>query len=55
MWHAWKERENRTGFLCKSPKERNHSEDERVDGRMGSEWILRRFDRGCRFDSTGSG
>jgi hypothetical protein len=25
------------------PKERDHSEDRGVDGRMGSEWILRRL------------
>jgi hypothetical protein len=24
----------------KSPKERDHLEDQSVDGRMGSEWIL---------------
>jgi hypothetical protein len=29
-----------------SPKERDHSEDQGVDERMGSEWILGRLDRG---------
>jgi hypothetical protein len=27
-------------FCWESPKERGHSEDQGVDGRMGSEWIL---------------
>jgi hypothetical protein len=30
-------------FLWESPKERDHSEDQGVDGRMGSVWILGRF------------
>jgi hypothetical protein len=29
--------------LMESPKKRGHSEDEGVDGRMGSEWILGRL------------
>jgi hypothetical protein len=27
-------------FWCERSKERDHSEDRGVDGRMGSEWIL---------------
>jgi hypothetical protein len=35
--------------------ERDHSEDQGVDWRMGSEWILGRLAEGCGLDSTGSG
>jgi hypothetical protein len=38
-----------------SPKERYHLEDQGVDGRMGSEWILGRLAGVCRVDLTGSG
>jgi hypothetical protein len=34
---------NCTRFWWESPKERAHSEDQGVDGRMGSEWILGRL------------
>jgi hypothetical protein len=40
MWHAWERTENCTRFWWGSPKERDHSEDQGVGGRMGSEWIL---------------
>jgi hypothetical protein len=30
-------------------------EDQGVDGKMGSEWILGKLGWGCRLDSTGSG
>jgi hypothetical protein len=43
MWHAWERRENCTRFWRESPKERDHSEDQGVGGRMGSEWILGRL------------
>jgi hypothetical protein len=43
MWHAWEWKENCTRFWCEIQKERDHSEDRGVDGRMGSEWILRRM------------
>jgi hypothetical protein len=39
MWHAWERRGKCTGFWCKIPKERDHLEDQSVDGKMGSEWI----------------
>jgi hypothetical protein len=29
--------------LVESPKERDHSEDQGIGGRMGSEWILKRL------------
>jgi hypothetical protein len=32
-----------TRFRCESPKERDHSKDQEVGGRMGSEWILGRL------------
>jgi hypothetical protein len=42
MWHAWERGEICTGFWLESPKG-DHLEDQGVDGRMGSEWILRRL------------
>jgi hypothetical protein len=42
-------------FWWESPKERNHSEDQGVDGRVGSEWILGRMAGECKVDSVGSG
>jgi hypothetical protein len=41
--------------LVGCPKERDHSEDQDVSGRMGSEGILGRLAVGCGMDSTGSG
>jgi hypothetical protein len=38
MWHARERREKCTRFWWKSPKERDHSEDRGVDGRMGLEF-----------------
>jgi hypothetical protein len=43
MWHAWERTGKFTRFWWKSPKERYHLEDQGVDGRMGSEWILGRL------------
>jgi hypothetical protein len=37
------ERGKCTGFWWESPKEGDHSENQGVDGRMGSEWILGRL------------
>jgi hypothetical protein len=39
MWHAWDRGEKCTKFWW-SPKERDHSEDQGVEGRMGLEWIF---------------
>jgi hypothetical protein len=46
MWHAWDSGEKCTKFWWGSPKERYHLEDQGVEGRMGSEWILGRL-AGC--------
>jgi hypothetical protein len=44
-----------TRFWWESQKERDHSEDQGVGGKMGSEWILGRLAWGGGLDSTGSG
>jgi hypothetical protein len=41
-----REERKRKVFSWESPKERNHLEDQGVDGRMESEWILGRMPRG---------
>jgi hypothetical protein len=41
MWHAWERREKCTRFWWESPKERDHSEDQGVGGKMGCKMILR--------------
>jgi hypothetical protein len=51
MWHAWEGREKCTRFWWESPKETDHSEDQGLNGRMGSD----RIGWGRGFDSTGSG
>jgi hypothetical protein len=48
MWHAWKRGEKSTGFWWKSLKERDHSEDRGVDGRMWNVFILLRIGTGGR-------
>jgi hypothetical protein len=40
MWQAWERGGKCTGFWWEGPKERGHSEDRSIDGRMGSEWLL---------------
>jgi hypothetical protein len=55
MWHAWERGETCRGFWWEGPKENVHLEDEGVDGRMGSKWILGRLvEGGCGMDSPGS-
>jgi hypothetical protein len=49
MWHAWDIRENNIRFGWKSQNERDNSEDLRIDGRMGSEWILGRLAGGVEW------
>jgi hypothetical protein len=43
--------------LVRTPKEKYHSEDQGVGGKIESEWILQlgRLAGGCGLDSTGSG
>jgi hypothetical protein len=36
MWHAWEKGETCTVFWWESLREKAHSEDQGVDGRMGS-------------------
>jgi hypothetical protein len=55
MWHAWERRENCKRFWWESPKERDHSEDQGIGGRMGSEWILGRLAWRGGLDLTCSG
>jgi hypothetical protein len=55
MWYAWEWREKHKRFWWESLKERDHSEDEGVGERIGSEWILGRLAGGCGLDSTCSG
>jgi hypothetical protein len=43
MWHAWERREKCTRFWWENQKKRDHSEDQGVDGNMGSEWTLGRL------------
>jgi hypothetical protein len=42
-------RKYRKVYKGESPKERAHSEETGVDGRMGSEWSLRRLARGVEW------
>jgi hypothetical protein len=53
MWHAWERNVYRV--LMGKPEKRDHFEDQGVDGRMGSEWILGRLAGECRLDPVGSG
>jgi hypothetical protein len=36
MWHAWERGEKCTEFWWERPKEKDHLEQQGVDGRMGS-------------------
>jgi hypothetical protein len=40
MWHAWERIGNYTSFWWESPKGRDNWEDQGVDGRILSKWIL---------------
>jgi hypothetical protein len=41
MWHAWERNVYRV--LMGKQEGKNHLEDQGIDGRMGSEWILGRL------------
>jgi hypothetical protein len=43
MWHAWERAVKCTRLWWESPAERDHSEDQGVDGRVGSKWIVGRL------------
>jgi hypothetical protein len=43
MWRTWERAGKGTRFWWESAKERYHSEDGGVDGRLGSELIFRRL------------
>jgi hypothetical protein len=40
MWHAQEKREKCTRVWWENPKKRDYSEEQDIDRRMGSEWIL---------------
>jgi hypothetical protein len=40
MWHAWEGTGKSTGYWWECQKERDHLEDQGIDGGMGSECIL---------------
>jgi hypothetical protein len=46
MWHACERGETCTEFWWESLKEKDHSEDQGVGGRMRSKWILGRLGGG---------
>jgi hypothetical protein len=46
--HAWERREMCTRFWWESQKERDHLEEQGIDGKMGPEWILGRLAGGVR-------
>jgi hypothetical protein len=49
LWQAWERGEKGAGFCWESPKERDHLEDQGVDGRMEVGWILGRLAGGGRW------
>jgi hypothetical protein len=55
MWHSCERRRKYSRFWWESQKERDHSENRVVDGRVGSDLILERLARLCGVDSVGSG
>jgi hypothetical protein len=52
-WTVHVSRMGETRKLYRFLWERDHSEDRRVNGGMGSEWTLGKVAGGCRMDSVG--
>jgi hypothetical protein len=44
MWHVWKTGEVHKGIWYGDPRERGHSEDVDVDGRIILKWIFKTWD-----------
>jgi hypothetical protein len=43
MWHTWERGETCTGFWWESAKGRDRLEDQGVNERIGSKWILKKL------------
>jgi hypothetical protein len=50
VWHAWERRGKCTGFCWESQRDRDRLEDQEVNGRVESEWILGRLAGGVCVD-----
>jgi hypothetical protein len=50
MWHVWGRGKLHTGFWWKNLMERDHLEDEGVDGRVILRRIFRKWDAGYGLD-----
>jgi hypothetical protein len=51
LWHDLSNGQVNTGFCWGNPKERDHSEDAGVDGRIILRWIFRMLDVGAWIES----
>jgi hypothetical protein len=49
MWQAWERRGKVTRFWWESLKEKHHSEDQGIEKKMRSEWILGRLTGGVEW------
>ena len=47
MWHVWGKGEGCTGFWWGNLRERDHSGDRDIDGRIILRWIFRKWDVGA--------
>jgi hypothetical protein len=48
MGHVWETGEVHTGFMWRAPREREHSEELGVDGRIILKWIFKKLDGEAR-------
>jgi hypothetical protein len=59
MWHIWGTAEVYTGLWWGNLRERDHFQDQGIDGRIILSWIFRKWDVGARTGSiwlrTGTG